>query len=557
MAHTAERLLVARDRDAWNFYVFRKSREPVPLCDLAKGLQAEISVRHRNQDSFLDALARAGEIETGLADSGSSHAQLAAKITDQLAAMALGLPIRYQPQALELLTRMREPATIPCSHPEGFSYYGLNPLDFADLVASIKNELAPRAAIVGIRSIGSTLSAIVAAALSKAGKQPSRITVRPEGEPYMRTTAFDELQHAWIQAELQAGAQFLVVDEGPGFSGSTLLSAARALERAGVPAVRIALLCSRPFVPRPDRPGQSKEWNRFLSYIISYGRNLPADAGRSLGGGCWRELLYSDRSQWPASWHELERIKHLSRDGQSFFKFEGFGRFGKLARDQAAHLGEAGFSPRLRGFENGFARYEFVRGRPLKRNDLDRQLLERMAQYCAFRAAHFPAAEFNPEFIRNMVQTNLRMEFGVDQSIIEVPVETPVYADCRMLPHEWIQTESGEVLKTDSAGHGDGHLLPGPVDIAWDLAGLIVEWELGDTETAILLREYSRQSGDDARPRIFPYLLFYSVFRMAFSRMAAASLAGSEDALKLHSGYRESSEKVSGLLCHWDCFASN
>ena len=34
-------------------------------------------------------------------------------------------------------------------------------------------------------------------------------------------------------------------------------------------------------------------------------------------------------------------------------------------------------------------------------------------------------------------------------------------------------------MKVDAAAHGDDHGFPGPVDVAWDLAGAVVEWELG------------------------------------------------------------------------------
>jgi adenine/guanine phosphoribosyltransferase-like PRPP-binding protein len=547
MADSAEKLSVAQDRDAWNLYVFRKSREALPLHDLARDLEAEIRSCSSSHGSILDALVRAGEIETGLADIASPDARFAARITDQLAASALGLA-GGPTNVLELLSRIMKPGAIPCSHPEGFSYYGLNPLDFADLVESIKNELAPRAAIVGIRSVGSTLGAMVAAALGRAGKSATRITVRPEGEPYRRRATFDAPQLAWISSELEAGTDFLVVDEGPGFSGSTFLSVAAALEKAGVPVARIALLSSRPFLPRAGQNGQAQEWSRFRSYVINYGCNVPAEAGRSLGGGCWRSLLYASRSQWPASWHELERIKHLSQDGKSLLKFEGFGRFGKLARDQAALLGEARFSPCLQGFEHGYGRYDFLRARPMDRTELSRDLLGRMARYCAFRSANFPAHAGNPDLLRAMAQANMRLEFGLDQPMIEPPVERPVYADCRMQPHEWIKRSSGEVLKTDGTGHGDAHLLPGPVDIAWDLAGLIVEWELAKEESSVLLQEYSRVSGDDTSTRIGPYLLLYLVFRMAFCRMGAASLGSSEDGQKLRSAYRKYAQKVSSLL---------
>ena len=547
MITPVENASLAQDRDAWNLYVFRKGREAALLRDLATDLESEIRGFCAGRGSVIDALVRAGEIETGLADAGSQDVFPAAQITDQLAAAALGLPANVS-QALEYLHRIAEPSRIVCSYPEGFSYYGLNPLDFADLAGRVQHQLPPRVAIVGIRSVGSTLGAVVGAALTKANISTSRITVRPEGEPYHRRAGFNGSQTMWIQSELEAGAGFLVVDEGPGFSGSTFLSVADALVRAGVPCSRTLLFCSRPFHSRADHPGQIQEWRRFQSHVICYGCNVPAEADRSVGGGVWRELLYDGRSQWPGCWTEMERIKHLSVDGQTLFKFEGFGRFGKLAREQAALLGEAQFSPRLRGLENGYGEYEFLRWRPLTRNHLDQQLLARMAQYCAFRARNFPAPDANPAALLAMAQVNLGLQFGIDNPLAMLPVERPVYADCRMQPHEWIVSPWGKVLKTDAAGHGEGHHLPGPVDIAWDLAGLIMEWDLTEDESAALLREYFRICGDDASSRITPYLLLYSVFRMAFWRMAAASMAGSEETGRLRAECSRYTEKTNAIL---------
>ncbi len=547
MINPAENVSLAQDRDAWSLYVFRKSRKAEPLRGLAADLESEIRNFCAGRGSAIDALVRAGEIETGLADAGSPDALLAAQVTDQLAAAALGSPANFA-QAVENLHRIAKPCRIVCSYPEGFSYYGLNPLDFADLAVRVQRELSPRVAIVGIRSVGSTLGAVVGAALARANISTSRITIRPEGEPYHRSASFDGSQMMWIQSELQGGAGFLVVDEGPGFSGSTFLSVANALVQAGVPRSRILLFCSRPFQSRAEHPGQVQEWGRFHSHVICYGSNLPAEADRSVGGGVWRELLYDDRLQWPACWTEMERIKHLSVDGQTLFKFEGFGRFGKLAREQARLLGEAQFSPRLLDFENGYARYEFLRWRPMRRSNLDLPLLSRMAQYCAFRTRNFPAPDANPASLLAMAEVNLGLQFGIGNPFFELPVACPVYADCRMQPQEWILSPSGCVLKSDATGHGEGHHLPGPVDIAWDLAGLIVEWELNQSESTALLREYYRISGDDASSRVPPYLLLYSVFRMAFWRMAAASMAGSEEAGRLRAECDRHTEKTNAIL---------
>jgi hypothetical protein len=98
-----------------------------------------------------------------------------------------------------------------------------------------------------------------------------------------------------------------------------------------------------------------------------------------------------------------------------------------------------------------------------------------------------------------------------------------------MMPHEWLELGDGRLLKLDGAAHGDDHFFPGPCDIAWDLAGTIVEWKLTGPEAEYFLEEYRRLSGDDARRRLPPYLRAYVSFRLGWCKMAALASAGSFD----------------------------
>ncbi len=223
----------------------------------------------------------------------------------------------------------------------------------------------------------------------------------------------------------------------------------------------------------------------------------------------------------------MERAKHLSADSRCFLKFEGFGRYGERSRRQAALLAAERFSPALAGSDSGFAAYDFVQGRPMRHQDVTPALLSHIARYCAFRVRNFPApaASVDTRSLANMQHRNLNLHNGVGSETVSIPVERPVYADCTMRPNEWLLTRDGHVLKTDAVGHAEGHLLPGPVDIAWDLAGTIIEWRLSSALTDFFLKEYRRHSGDNVRDRLDTYLLLYSVFRMAFCSMGATSMA--------------------------------
>src|SRR5262249_1010936 len=151
--------------------------------------------------------------------------------------------------------------------------------------------------------------------------------------------------------------------------------------------------------------------------------------------------------------------------------------------------------------------YEFVQGRPLRTWDLKADLLARMAAYCAFRVQHLPASGSNVEVLQEMTQVNLETELGFPDFLPRLPLERPVYPNCRMLLHEWGLTSEGTILKADSVGHAEGHQLPGPADIAWDLAGTIIEWELAPAASRFFLNVYERLSRDPASRRVPDYLL--------------------------------------------------
>jgi hypothetical protein len=134
-------------------------------------------------------------------------------------------------------------------------------------------------------------------------------------------------------------------------------------------------------------------------------------------------------------------------------------------------------------------------------------------------------------------------EFGYEMSLEPGALfsESPVLVDGRMLPHEWIHTPAGDYQKVDAASHGDDHFFPGPSDIAWDLAGAIVEWNMSADAHQRFIDVYRRVSGDDPRERIAPFVVAYAVFRCGYCLMAAEAVRGSGEEHRLlaaHDRYR-------------------
>jgi hypothetical protein len=496
----------------------------------------------------LDALIEAGQLEAALADAGCASAACAV-VTDALASvLCTGSPPGRATE--RLLEAIEVPSHLNVSPPEGFTYYALHPADFARLAARIPRQ--PRTcAVIGIRSIGATLSAVVAAALRSEGRPATRITVRPTGHPYARITAFNAGELGWIHHHLQPGAQFLIVDEGPGRSGSTFLSVAEALLRAGVPREKILMLGSRE--PSPDSLCAEQAASRWRSF--QFFPTSPVGDGRFhnhlyAGGGDWRRLFLPQEEFWPECWVQMERLKFVSPDLRRLYKFEGMGPIGAEARERAFQLADAGFAPPAADAGDGFVAYELVPGRRLRPPDISTALLDRMAAYCAFRRSSLAVPFSEPSQLREMTQFNLLEEFGFELSLGDdaFSTEQPVVVDGQMQPHEWIAAAPHQFLKTDGVDHGDNHFFPGPCDIAWDLAGIAVEWRLAPDALRYLANRFRQLSGVDLFPGLSLYVIAYCIFRMGFCRMAISTARGTSEEPRLRAAYSRYRAEVQQLL---------
>jgi hypothetical protein len=527
--------------NAWNMYIFRDGKSRVSgsvlITALAEGL-ARCQHGDIERTKLLDLLLRAGELECALADLESPQAKIPETVTEALAeALVSSVPLRGEKLA-ERIRRLEISAEVDVAPPEGFAYYALHPLDFVDVVRRAKAAKS-LAAVIGIRSIGTTLSAVVQAALRADGVSADRATVRPKGHPYNRETCFTEQQRRWVGEKRSNDAVFLVVDEGPGLSGSSFLSVGDALIAAGVPRASIVFLCSR----EPDPASLTalnavSRWPSYRMLCTEPTRHLPAEARHYIAGGIWRANAFAEETDWPASWLQMERLKFLSRDRSLLFKFEGVGRFGEEVYRRAVQVAEAGFGPRPIGRREGFGIYPWLRVRYLSSSDANPAVFNRLAEYCAFRAEEIPAQIVACPDLEAMLRFNVRELFAVElpPDRASLPVERPVIADGRMLPHKWIDS-TGALMKIDSASHGDDHFFPGPTDIAWDLAGTIIEWNLAPEAAQVFLKGYERLSGDDVTRRLPNYLLAYSVFRTAYSRMGAAAMKGADEEKRLLRDY--------------------
>ena len=333
-----------------------------------------------------ELLVQIGELEQGLLDALHPHRDGWGPLDEQLrhaslsageafvAALAGRSPqpaVRAAERALAALRRRPLPATVRIRPPEGYVHYALNPAGYAQAAGRYRRDVgeaqAARALVVGIRSIGTSLAAVVAAATGAGWT----ITVRPRGRTGDRHVAAGEALVARARQALACGGDVLVVDEGPGATGETLASVVAWLRRLGVGDERIVLFPSRTW-GMPLAPPERQVWfARARKYELPRDEQRAARAGAQVGvfdlqdlsEGRWRSVVPGAAGEPACTGHE--RRKYLGRDGRGVryvLRYAGLGSWGEAARQRAMALAEAGIGPQVAGATDGFLALEWVEG---------------------------------------------------------------------------------------------------------------------------------------------------------------------------------------------------
>ncbi len=387
----------------------------IRLLRSADELTRSVSPSHDDVQALLIEL---GEFEAGVADAICALADTVTPELDALrrASVCAGHLLREswaggencRLLANSLRTELGQlcgkelPREIRTSVPEGYAWYALYPEMYLRAAEKFCHDRTPgRAVVIGIRGIGTGLSGVVAAAVENWGWSAHAYTVRPGGHPFdRRVSVSPELSREWRELH---DAMFLIVDEGPGLSGSSFAATARAIrEVAGVPDSHIVLFPSwNTEGSRFVNSEASREWQRHPRFHgafeeICFDSRSPLRAARNSGmhdlsGGKWREVFFEAEEQWPAVQPEHECRKYLS--GGAFIKFAGLGRYGTGKRDLAQLIAARGFSPAGTRLEGGFLFRRVANGRPLLRGSyIEQGLLERLAEYLAWRKLALPRA---------------------------------------------------------------------------------------------------------------------------------------------------------------------
>lgn len=437
--------------------------------------------------------------------------------------------------------------------PEGYAHYGLFPEVYVESARDFFRERGRcHVVCIGLRSIGASLSSVVSAALESLGCQVVSFTLRPRGHPFKRKAFFTpELEEI---VSCLRGSAFIIVDEGPGLSGSSFSSVARKLLGLGVPEKNIVIFPSwlpdgSSFLSKSAREvwGRHPKYASFFEKVWLESGRLEKEAGlesapMDISAGMWRGLFYQDGADYPAAHPRHERRKYLGRGAGGktlLLKFAGHGRYGISKLERAGLLAGEGLMPPVSGFTNGFVVQEFVPGRPVTERELNQILLDEIARYSAFLKGNFHACErMSFEEFHGMAARNITLGLGEDWAVKAAPLERmrgvyegfePIELDGRMFPFEWIITSKG-YRKTDCLDHHLDQFFPACQDIAWDLAMAAVEFEMNPMELNYMLSRYAAASGDTVGSERFRlYLIAYLAFRLGYSSFASEELAATPE----------------------------
>lgn len=549
--------------------VFRTQQSQVRTAELQVRIEATLArveaTRSPTPGDALELLLQLGELESAVSDARYPERDDTDPVTESLraAAQAAGAllwhtthpglepataPVPTIRAHLRALEAHELPPTVERRPAEGFAYYAVSPEAYQEVVLEFAGpRTGRRFTCIGLRTIGSTLAAAVAGALQAIGRDALALTLRPRGHPFGRAINWTPRLAAEVAARSEGVV--LVIDEGPGLSGSSLVGTAAAVEALGIPPDRIVLVSAWNPDPAAFRSEAAREgWNRYPHLVARFERTW-LESGRlataagvgtlvDVSAGAWRPYLLPRSRPWPAVHPHHERRKYLAPESGTLLKFVGLGEAGEQSLLRSEQIAEAGFGPVSTGLAHGFLAQPFLTGAPLEAGTREPGLIQRLASYLAYltrEQAIEPrtVTDLAPMIELNTAQVVRKAHVGALKHRLGPgfqPLERPTRLDARMFPHEWLRTSQG-LLKTDSVEHFDDHFYPGPHDIAWDVAGTCFEFRLQGHERQELIGTYRRLSGDSGIARRLPWFaLAYLAFRVGYARLAAETLRTGEDA---------------------------
>ncbi|UAX98394.1 hypothetical protein LAC81_35280 (plasmid) [Ensifer adhaerens] len=466
---------------------------------------------------------------------------------------AMVAPIIVPDRIPNLLARLRAPKIVETKEAEGYAFYAVYPESYAE--AAVASGLSSSTLVIGIRSIGASLSAMCASALG--AQAPT--TLRPLGHPFDRRVAMaSELSKKLLN---YAQGDVAIVDEGPGLSGSSFCCVAEWLEDHGFESERIHFFPSHKGGPG-SKAGERRQtrWSKTTSHVRDLDDLLLGSSCRlaqwlsqlvgpliepleDISAGKWRWKLGCDAGEWPPTDPRFERRKFLAHteDATWLVKFAGLGETGSRKLVRARLLADKGFIQPVMGLCHGFLVQRWCVGRPLQLEEIHCDMfIEHLGNYLSFRTLYLPKSRFRGaplSTLCEMAVANVHETMGsraawhltTKINMAKIEAVRPVDIDGRLHRWEWSLHAGQNYLKADALDHSTGHDLIGFQDVAWDLAGACVEFDLSRSETDALRSIVSKNCGRDVNTKLQTCLEpCYSAFQLGLWVSARSGAADAD-----------------------------
>jgi hydroxymethylpyrimidine pyrophosphatase-like HAD family hydrolase len=405
--------------------------------------------------------------------------------------------------------------------PTCFHSFDQHPDDVRWLVAEFRRRY-PRPdvplCVVGVRTSGSYLAPLHAAALQASGDAPVHVLTYRPGRPFLRW------ERSLLRAVGRAGGLVLVVDDPPG-TGTSLAAAAEAAGAAGVPWQAIVFLLSL-FGPAGDLPARLHRWQAVVQPWPDW--SVQARLGTQRVTGTLATLLPPGVEvsaaeplglPWPAQdrGHARARFsvalldRRTGESGQRQIMVEGAG-LGFLGRHAVAVAGALPDQvPHIYGFADGLLYRDWLPPGPV--TGTGQGLAEVIAGYVNARRQALPAPAASVDrmggrdAVWEVAGRLLSGQFGplalVARPILVNPLMRrllcpgqPTVLDGKTDQRHWLAdpAAAGRLRKTDFYQRSFGHLDLACYDPVCDLAGAAADPPSDEFE-ALLRAAYHHASG--------------------------------------------------------------
>lgn len=512
-----------------------------------------------------NVLIALGELEQGVADAGLPTGRVEG-LTNLAADLFLNICNGNSFERAHCVLEERlnagmelpEELRIRVKIPEGYAFYALYPEQYISSAERwLAKDYSEFVLVIGVRSIGTSLSAVVHSVLKHHGRHSNRITVRPTGHAYNRETLLPD--------HLGEFDAVIIVDEGPGQSGSSMASVARAAKERGYRKVIF-------FPGHANEPGAAGSEALRNIWASCERVTTPLDAVR------WGNLTMTDKLKCKTcellgaqdveqvnnpfescecgDERELLELRAPQFDRASFlfknemgvhWKYAGLspGKAFELIASRnffrQRKLFEESFAPEPLALIDGFIGMRWIEGRPLRPDDLDEGMLESLTDYIL--AVAIPSQSSNDadsvKRLRQIVSVNFEETF--DGGIAEKGaafienlngVGHWQYGDGRVAPHKWIKADTGKVYKTDCWGHDFDHTCIGEQSVLWDVAGSVIEWQMSEQQVGAFIDLLAKRNWAVGYDELRGYMLAYVAFRLGVLRFSGNASLKVENWLK-------------------------